>query len=898
MNFSKRKHTIIFLLLCFFCVATLSVHSQKAEKKSKSVAAKTTKKTTKQKNDSTGVKQNQQKKSKIDAPVTYTANDSIVLSSSGDAYLFGSGKVVYNKLDLTADYIHLNTDSSLVTAHGTKKDTTGEIIGSPVLKDNEEEYQAKNLRYNFVTKKGYILNGVVQQGEGYIVGTKTKKISEDIMCMKDGKYTTCSDHDSPHFYLDLTKAKVKQGKWVVTGPAYLVLLGVPLPLVIPFGYFPFNKSYSSGVIIPSYGDNLEKGYYFTNGGYYFAINDYVDLALTGDIYTMGTWAVRGASTYLKRYKFSGKVTLDYREDVTGIKEVPSSYSKYKNLSIAWNHTQDAKASPNQTLSASVNFSSSGYDRSNIANYSNIAVLSQNTKSSSVSYGYTFPNSPFSMTANLLANQNTADSTISLTLPNVSVTMSRIYPLKRKDAIGKEKWYEKLYMSYNGSFSNSISTKENLLWNSSLVSDWQNGMKHNIPVGASFNVLKYFSVTPSVNYTERWYLQSEQVSWNSNTHKLDSSRINGFSRVYDFSAGISASTKIYGFFTPLRSIFGDKIDRVRHVLTPTVSYSIRPDFSDPTWGSWKSYTDSVGKAVKYSPFMSGIYGTSPAGKSSSVGFSLTNNLEMKVKHLNDSTGKPEYKTVSLIDAFTVSGSYNIAADSLKWSDLTASLRLKILKDFTLNLSGVFDPYMYGGETYSGSGIGVKINKLRWDEGKLPRLKSTSTSFSYSLSNNTFKKKTKQQPNQTSNLSGTNAPNSSNAANKAKKDTINDDDGYEKLKLPWTLSLDYSLSYAYSTFNKSKMEYDRELAHNVGVRGTLNLTNKWSFTAYGAYSFNEKAITYSSLGITRDLHCWQMTASIVPFGAYKIYNFLIQVKSSMLSDIKYQKQSDYSSTIKWY
>ncbi|MDR3704991.1 MAG: putative LPS assembly protein LptD [Paludibacteraceae bacterium] len=872
-------------------MVTLSVHSQKTEKDSKSVAAKTTKKTTKQKNDSTSVKtKKQQKQSKIDAPVAYSANDSIVLSTSGDAYLFGSGKVNYNKLDLTADYIHLNTDSSVVSAHGTKKDTTGDIIGSPILKDNGEEYQAKNLRYNFVTKKGYILNGVVQQGEGYIIGTKTKKITEDIMCMKDGKYTTCPDHDSPHFYLDLTRAKVKQKKWVVTGPAYLVLLGVPLPIIIPFGYFPFNDSYSSGVIIPSYGDNLSRGYYFTNGGYYFAISDYMDLALTGDIYTKGSWAIRGASTYLKRYRFKGNFNLDYREDVTGMKEVPSGYSKLKNLSVTWTHTQDAKASPNQTLSASVNFSSSGYDRSNINNYYNAALLSQNTKSSSISYGYIFPNSPFSMTANLLANQRTQDSTISLTLPNVSVTMSRIYPFKRKDAIGKSKWFEKIYMSYNGSFSNYISTKEDLLWNSSLVSDWQNGMKHNVPIGASFNVLKYISITPTVNYTERWYLQSERNSWNSTTHKLDTNRVNGYYRVYDFNTGISASTKIYGFFTPLRAIFGDKIDRVRHVFTPTVSYTFNPDFSDSRWGSWSTYTDSLGRNVKYSPFKNGIYGTTSAGRSSSIGISLTNNLEMKVKHLNDTTGKPEYKTVSLIDAFTVSSSYNLAADSLNWADFNASLRLKILKDFTLNLTGVFDPYMYG---LTSAGTPVQINKLRWNNGKLPRLKSTSTAFSYSLNNNTFKKKAVQPTTTNNSPAAANAPN-----NKAKKDTVNDNDGYEKLKLPWTLSLDYSLTYQYSDFDKDKMEYNRALAHNVGIRGTLNLTNKWSFNASTSYSFNEKVITYSSLGITRDLHCWQMSANVVPFGAYKSYNFLIQVKSTLLSDIKYQKQSDYSTPVNWY
>lgn len=889
MNFPKRRHTIILLFLCFFGLITLSVNGKKAEKKSEQTAAKKTQKNDAAKNDSTKRTKKQQKKSKIDAPVAYSANDSIVLSMAGDAYLFGSGKVDYDKLELTADYIHLNTDSSVVSAHGTKKDS-GEVIGTPILKDNGEEFQAKNLRYNFVTKKGYILNGVVQQGEGYIVGTKTKKIDDEIMCMKDGKYTTCPDHDNPHFYLNLTKAKVRQKHWVVTGPAYLVLLGVPLPIFIPFGYFPFNDSYSSGVIIPSYGDNLERGYYFTNGGYYFAINDYVDLAVTGDLYTKGTWALRGASSYLKRYKYNGNVNVSYREDITGMREIPSTYSKLKNMEIKWTHTQDAKASPNSTFSASVNFSSSGYDRSNIDNYYNSALLSQNTKSSSISYGHAFPNSPFSMTANLTASQRTQDSMVDMTLPNLTVTMSRIYPLKRKNAIGKEKWYEKMYMSYNGSFSNTISTKEDLLLNSSFTSDWKNGAYHNVPIGATFNLLKYVSITPSVTYRERWYLQSIESSWNTTTNSLDSTRVNGFQRVYDFTTGVSASTKIYGFFTPIRSIFGDKIDRIRHVFTPTVSYSFKPDFSDPMWGSWKTYVNAAGDEVRYSPYSSGIYGTSSAGRSSSIGFSLTNNLEMKWKHLNDTTGKPEYKTISLIDAFTVSSSYNFEADSLNWADFNASLRLKLLKDFTLNLTGVFDPYMYGA---TSSGGAIKLNKLRWDNGKFLRLKSTSTALSYTLNNSTFKKKEVQQPAQNQ-PNGMAAPNAASA----KKDTMNDNDGYEKFKLPWSLSIDYSLTYAYSDFDKDKLEYKRDLTHNVGIRGNLNLTNKWSFNFSGAYSFNEKEITYSSLGITRDLHCWMMSANIVPFGLYKSYNFLINVKSSLLSDLKYQKQSDYATTIKWY
>lgn len=832
------------------------------------------------------------KKNRIESPINYTANDSIVLDMRGDAFLYGEGKVDYGKINLTADYIHMNTDSNMVDAHGNKN-ADGEVIGEPKLIDNGEEYQAKKLRYNFVTKQGYINHGIVQQGEGYIIGEKTKKIDDEYLCMEDGKYTTCDDHDCPHFYLNLTKAKVKQKKWVVTGPAYLVLLDVPLPIIIPFGYFPFNNSYSSGVIIPSYGDDLDRGFYLTQGGYYFAISDYMDLTLTGDMYTKGTWASYINSTYTKRYKYRGNVNASYREDVTGEKElknVEGGYSKFKNLAITWTHSQDPKANPYRTFSASVNFSSSGYDRSNIQNYSNPALLSQNTKSSSVSYGYRFPETPFSISANILANQRTADSTISLTAPDFTVTMSRIYPFKRKEAIGKEKWFEKIYMSYNGHISNSIETKENGLLNASFANDWRNGINHSIPIGATFNVLKYLALTPTANYNERWYLQGINQSYNFTTNEVLNDTTNKFARVYDFNVGLSASTKIYGFFIPSRRIFGDQIGKIRHVITPTLSYSFRPDFSDPFWGSWKTYTgatpyDATVRQIAYSPYTRNLFGTSPEGKSSSINFSISNNLEMKWKQHNDTTGEAVYKTVSLIESLSASNNYNFAADSLRWGNFSANLRLKLFAGLNLNLSGTFDTYLY--ECDSTGKYIYRVNTARWEVGKLPRLINTSTSFSYTVSNQTFKKKED--------------PNKKEPDNKKdnKQKTV-DDDGYTSYQMPWSLSFDYSMNYGYnySSFDKILKEYDRKLTHNIGMRGNLSLTSKWSFNFGASYDFEFKQLAYSTLGVQRNLHCWGMSANIVPFGPYKSYNFLLNVNSSLLSDLKYDKQSDYTTPINWY
>ncbi len=835
-------------------------------------------------------KKEAKKESKITAPVAYSAADSIMLSMGGDMFLYGSGVVNYDKLNLTAEYIHFNTNTSIVDAEG-RVDEEGEPIGDPVLKDGDQEYNAKSIRYNFVTKKGYVLQGVVQQGEGYIVGERTKKIDDDIYCMVNGKYTTCSDHEHPHFYLNLTKAKVKQGKWVAAGPSYLVLLDVPLPLALPFGFFPFTDSYSSGVIMPSYGDDLSRGFYLTDGGYYFAINDYMDLALTGDIYTKGTWAVRAASSYIKRYKFNGNANFSFRQDVISEKGLPD-YSKYSSFEAIWSHRQDPKSSPNSTFSAGVNFSGGNYDRNSILNYPQANLLAQNTKSSSISYAYRFPNSPFSVSANLLASQRTADSTISLTLPDLTFTMSRIYPFKRKSSIGKERLYEKLYFSYSGHVTNSITTKENLLLESSFAKDWQKSFDHTIPVGASFNVLRYISITPTVNYHERWNFESIEQMWDYTNNTVMRDTISGFNRVYDFNAGVSLSTKFYGFYTPIRKIFGDKIDRIRHVFTPTLSYSYRPDFSDPFWGFYSSYmrpvstTDPTLVPVNYSPYP----GAPSGGESSAISFSINNNIEMKVKHEVDTVPEPIYKTVSLIDALGVGGGYNFAADSLNWSNFSGNIRLKFTDQFSLSLGAMFDTYMYGLDMF---GNPAHINTPRWDVGKFPRFMGTSTSFGYSINNQTFKKKkakTEEEPE---------IETEETIVGKVEKKTKKTPETTgDKRSIPFNLGFNYSINYAYSDFNKDKMEYNYAVSQNIGFNASLTLTENWNFNFSAAYNITDRQLTYSSLGIRRSLHCWSMTANIVPFGAYQTFNFMIQVDSSLLEDLKYEKRSDYSQPVNWY
>ncbi len=883
MRFPRQKYSSSLLLIIISWLYTANMFSQDTSLKADSISTP---------NDSVEKATPQtKKKSGIEFPIKYKANDSIVLSGSGNAYLYGEGDVDYEKVNLKADYIKVDLDSATIYAVG-RENEEGEIIGSPDFKDGGDAYKSKSIRYNINTKKGYIKHGVVQQGEGYIIGEQTKKVDNDIVCMRNGKYTTCDNHDHPHFYLNLTKAKVKQNKWIVTGPAYFVLLDIPLPLAIPFGYFPFNKEYSSGIIIPSYGTELTRGFYLANGGYYFALSDYMDLTLTGDIYTMGTWAIYGRSKYLKKYKFNGYLDVNYREDVAGERNLPN-FSKQNNFSINWRHSQDPKASPNSTLSASVNFSSSGYDRSNINNAANPALLSQNTKSSSVSWGYNFPESPFSLSTNILANQRTSDSTISLTLPDLNLTMNRRYPFKRKNAIGKEKWYEKLSVSYNGRFSNSIVAKEYDLMTSSFKKDWEKGLDHNIPVNASFNLLKYITISPSATYHERWYFKSIEQSYDTlaaNNTKRDTTY--SFYRAYDFQTGISASTKLYGFYTPWRKLFGNKVDRIRHVMTPTVGFSYRPDFADPKWGFYSSYemptstTDPTPIIKEYSYFEGGMYGTPSSGKSGSLNFSLNNNIEMKVRHKSDSS-ETAYKTVSLIDGFRINSSYNLVADSMNWSIINGNLRLKLFKGLNINLNGTFEPYVF---TLNSSGNPQRVNTLRWDVGKMPRLINTGTSFGYTFNNKTFSKKEEKTKNQNDSI----ATAEKNAAKKI------DNQGYEKFSLPWSLNFDYSVQFGNTNiFNDNLLEYERELTHNMSLRGNISLTTKWRINFGGAYDITNEVITYTNLGITRDLHCWSMSANIVPYGLYKTYNFIIQVSSSLLSDLKYEKRSDYTSApIEWH
>lgn len=487
-------------------------------------------------------------KSVLDQPVEYTASDSVTFEAGlGNANLYGNSKVNYTNLELQADWITMNMDSSIVHAVG-RPDSTGKVQNQPVFKQGSDQYEPERISYNFKTRKAFIDNVYTQQGDGFLISQESKRDAEGVMYVRHGKYTTCNAKH-PHFYMALTRAKVRPGKDVVFGPAYLVVEDVPLPLAIPYGFFPFSKKYSSGFIMPTFGDESIRGFYLRDGGYYFAINDMIDLKLIGEIYTKGSWGLSTQSNYRKRYRFNGNFFLSYQNTVEGEKNMPD-YSKSTSFKIQWTHRQDAKANPSQSFSASVNFATSNYERNNLTSMYNPENYTQSTRTSSVAYSKTFERIGLTLSSSFNLSQSIQDSSLSMTLPSLDITLARFYPFKRKKAAGKEKWYEKIALSYTGSLSNSIDTKEDLLFKSNLIKDWRNGMRHNVPISATFSLFNYINVTPEFRFTDRMYTHKVMKGWDEENQREVNDTIWGFQNVYNYDMSVSATTKLYGFYTPL------------------------------------------------------------------------------------------------------------------------------------------------------------------------------------------------------------------------------------------------------------------------------------------------------------------------------------------------------------
>ena len=848
------------------------------------------------------------KKEPLDAPVIYEASDSIVFTKEGYAHLYGEGKVNYQNIELTSAVITMNMDSSTVYATGVT-DTAGVETGSPIFKDGETPYESKIMRYNFKTKKGFINSIVTQQGEGYVTSEEGKKGANDEIYMRHGKYTTCDNHEHPHFYLKLSMAKVRPKKNVVFGPAQLVVEDVPLPIAVPFGFFPFNSSYSSGFIMPTYGDEMNRGFYLRDGGYYFAISDQMDLKVLGEVFTKGSWGLSAASNYNKRYKFSGSFNASYLVTKTGEKNMPD-YSVSKDFRIQWSHRQDAKANPNSSFSASVNFATSSYDRSSLSSLYNPQQYSQNTKASSVSYSRNFPEIGLNISGAFNITQNTRDSSLIMTLPDVNISLNRIYPFKRKKSAGDERWYEKISLQYTGSITNSISTKDNLLFKTPLT-QWENGMQHKIPVSATFNLFKYINIVPSFNYTERWYLRKVKQSYDASPTSRDHVKrdtINGFNRLYDYNLSLQMNTKLYGMYKPL--FMKSKELQIRHVFTPTVSYTYTPDFGKSRYGYYDTYTytdeDGEVRTVEYSPYEGAVYGYPGKNMSQNISFSIDNNIEMKMKSDKDTTG---YKKISLIDQLGASLSYDVA--NKKWSDLSMNLRLKLTKSYTFNMNASFATYAY---QFDENGNVVVGDRTEWSYGRFGRFQGYSGSFSYTLNNDTFKKlfgkkeedeknkdnKGKEENEDEETEEETEEQNNNSNMRKTEKASV-DSDGYLAFKLPWSVSLSYSYSIREDRskdINIKTMRYPYSLTHSLNVSGNFKIGSRWNMTYSTGYDFTSKEMSMTTLNITRDLHCFNMSCGLV-FGPFTSYNFSIRANSSMLTDaLKWDQRSNTGSAVTWY
>ena len=864
---------------------------------------------------------NRTKSNGINAPVEYSADDSLVyVADSRLAHLYGNSKVKYENMDLESERVAMSMDSSLVHATGVRDtaDHTGKtLVGTPVFKMGNDSYESDTMAFNFKTKKGLISNVYTQQEEGFLRSQLSKRNDNGEVYLQHGRYTTCDD-PHPDFYIAISRAKLRPGKDVVFGPAYLVVADVPLPLAVPYGFFPFTKSYSSGLIMPTYGDESTRGFYLRDGGYYFAISDKWDLKLLGEIYTKGSWGLSAASNYRKRYKHSGSFYFSYQDTRTGDKGMPD-YTKQTSFKVQWNHRQDSKANPFSSLSASVNFATSSYERNNMNSLYNPQTLTQSTRTSSVSWSTTFSSIGLSLSSTANLNQNMRDSTIAMTLPDLNISLSRFYPFKRKHAAGNERWYEKISLSYTGQLSNSISTKEDKFMHSNLVKDWRNGFQHNIPVSGSFTLFNYLNVSPTFSFTDRMYTNKIDRSWDAATQKEVCDTTYGFHNVYNWSASISMSTKMYGFWVPSRKLFGDKIQAIRHVITPTVSFSYAPDFGASRYGYWKTYqkTDADGNVslVEYSPFSQGLYGVPGRGRTGNISFGLSNNLEMKVKSDKDSTGM---KKISLIDELGLRMSYNMADKERPWSDLSMDIRLKWWKNYTFNMAAVFATYAYeldkDGRPYVGT-------HTEWGKGRFGRFQGTSQNISFTLTPEKLKKlfghgddeddKDKRKKNRKddegvdtdieSNVDDDMIEGQRGAKKSGGGKAETDEDGYMKFKMPWSLTFGYGITMRENTqgkFNTKTMRYPYKFTQTLNVSGNLRISDGWNISFSSGYDFEFHKMSMTTASLQRDLHCFNMSCQVV-LAPYTSYNFTFRCNAATLTDaLKYDKRSGYSNAVQWY
>jgi hypothetical protein len=800
--------------------------------------------------------------------VNYSSKDSITIDLSlKKVFLYNESKIKYQGIELESGEMSINFKTKSLSAQGIM-DSNNNMVQYPIFKEKGTEYRSTNIDYNFDTKKGYIKGVFTKEGEGYLHGEKVKKVDDKTMYISHGKFTTC-DLDHPHFSINFSKAKAITQDKIITGPAWFSIMDIPLPLGIPFGYFPFTSTKQSGLLIPTYGYAQNRGYYLRNLGWYFAINDYVDLIAQGDIYTNLSWAVNLRSNYVKRYKYRGNLELRFEENKTGIKNTPS-FSSSTDFKLRWTHQQDAKSNPNSNFSANVNLVSRSFNQYAV----NVSDYFNNTTTSSIAYSRKL-GKKFNLTANLGESYNINTGSINLDLPSITLSSSQFYPFRKKQSKGKQSWYENISFTYRTSLVNNINTIDSLLFTQEVFRNMRNGMSHSIPIQSSVKILKHFNWTNSINYNERWYLNSTIKQYNPITDLVDKDTVFGFISNRDVSFNTSLNTRLYGMFAFKKGY----IKALRHVINPSLSMNFTPDFSDPSLGFYNFYLDKLGNKVFYSKTEDGMFGSPPRGKSGIVSFNLGNNLEMKVGSKKDSI-KNERKIV-LLESFNISTGYDLAKDSVNWQPLRITARTTLFQRLVINYSASYTPYVINQS-------GQLTNEFLYNKEKI-LFKNQNSQWDLNLNWQLNSKKSNTQTS-TDNISPTEQTYSPFA-------NPNEVFGYNvDFTIPWSLNLGLNFSRL-SSYIVALANYQTNLSSVLSAKGDINLTNKWKIGFTSGYDFINKDFTYTSIDFYRDLHCWEMRMNWIPFGPRAGWNFTIAVKASMLQDLKYEMRDDFRNRIEY-
>ncbi|MEX2597372.1 MAG: putative LPS assembly protein LptD [Salibacteraceae bacterium] len=803
------------------------------------------------------------RQSVLEDEVKYSANDSMRIDLVNQmVYLFGDAVAIYGDIELKANYIEISLKQNELYAKGLP-DSTGTIVGEPIFKQGSQEFEAGEMRYNFKSKRGLSKHVKTQESGGFLHGETVKRDTGEIIYIKNGKYTTC-EYDDPHFHIHAQKLKVIPQDKIITGPAYLSIADIPTPLVVPFGFFPNSEDQSNGLIIPTWGEAVNQGFYLGRGGYYFGVKDVMDFSITGDIYSRGSWAAYVDSRYVKRYRFNGNYGLEFVQSKFSEREYPDFYSQ-NTFNVRWRHQQDAKARPGSNFSADVNAGSSKNNRNNIQSSADNYLRSQ--MNSSIRYSKSFANTPFSIAVAATGSQNTQTEVVNLRAPDVSFNMARIFPFKPKSGIASpfavKSGLDKLGLNAGLDMSNRLEGREDTLfnnYNNKMLKSMDNGIRLNSTASTNIKILKYLTLSPSTSHRIVGYRQSVDKTWNADSNRVATRQVEGLTGFYDGSASISLNTIVYGTYQYKNQV----IKAMRHQMTPSASVSYRPDYSAPAWGYFGSVqSDSLGNTTDYSFFEGRMYGGPSAQENGVINLSLNNTFELKVRNRKDTTGEKDDKKLKLLDAFNFNTNYNIAKDSLNWNPLQVSLRTQVFEGLVINGSATLDPYAINPVN------GRRLNEFQIERNnKLGRWTRAQVAFSYNIRPKGSSKKQNQNQKETA-LSD---------ANMYYTDFVDFD-------VPWSMNINYNIQYTNNGLNEN-------ISQVVDLRGETNITRNWKVSFRTGFDIKEADITFSQIEIYRNLHCWEFSLGIVPFGPRQNYNFQINVKSAILQDLKLNRRRNFA------